>query len=74
MHAIGVSTVNSLTAHKEWATRPPDERYQSVQALHDAAHMRRIATESIVLRRRRFVSTRRPTRDLLYEARTDRQH
>ena len=37
MHAIGVSTVNALTAHKEWATRPPDERYESVRALHHAA-------------------------------------
>ena len=42
MHAIGVSTVNALTAHKEWATRPPDERYESVRALHQAALTRRL--------------------------------
>ena len=45
MHAIGVSTVNALTAHKEWATRPPDERYESVRALHQAALTRRLGTE-----------------------------
>ena len=45
MHAIGVSTVNALTAHKEWATRPPDERYESVRALQQAALTRRLGTE-----------------------------
>ena len=43
MHAVGVSTVNALTAHKEWATRPPDERYDSVHALHQAALTRRLS-------------------------------
>ena len=33
MHGIGVSTVTAYTAHKEWATRPPDERFASVHAL-----------------------------------------
>src|SRR5687768_9937378 len=45
MHAIGVSTINALTAHKEWATRSPDERYESVRALHQAALTRRLGTE-----------------------------
>ena len=45
MHAVGVSTVNALTAHKEWATRPPDERYESVHALHQAALSRRLSAE-----------------------------
>jgi acyl-CoA reductase-like NAD-dependent aldehyde dehydrogenase len=45
MHAIGVSTVNALTAHKEWATRPPDERYESVRALHQAALTRRLGID-----------------------------
>ena len=44
MHGIGVSAVNAHTAHREWATRPPDERYASVQALHEAARARRIRT------------------------------
>ena len=34
----------AYTAHREWATRPPDERYASVQALHEAARARRIRT------------------------------
>ena len=46
MHGIGVSTVTAFTAHKEWATRPPDERFDSVHALHDAARTRRLRTET----------------------------
>ena len=45
MHGTGVSTVNAFTAHREWATRPPDERFDSVQALYDAARTRRLRTE-----------------------------
>jgi hypothetical protein len=45
MHGTGVSTVNAYTAHREWATRPPDERFDSVQALYDAARTRRLRTE-----------------------------
>ena len=45
MHGIGVSTVTAYTAHKEWATRPPDERFDSVHALHEAARTRRLRTE-----------------------------
>jgi hypothetical protein len=45
MNGIGVSAVNAYTAHREWATRPPDERYGSVQALYDAARVRRVRTE-----------------------------
>ena len=41
MHGIGVSAVTAYTAHREWATRPPDERFASVQALHEAARARR---------------------------------
>ncbi|HEX2461485.1 MAG TPA: hypothetical protein VHJ58_15180, partial [Vicinamibacterales bacterium] len=44
MHGIGVSAVSAYTAHREWATRPPDERYASVQALQEAARARRIRT------------------------------
>jgi hypothetical protein len=45
MHGIGVSAVTASTAHREWATRPPDERYASVHALHEAARVRRSRTE-----------------------------
>ena len=45
MHGIGVSTVNAYTAHKEWATRPPDERFDSVRTLYEAARTRRLRTE-----------------------------
>lgn len=45
MHGTAVSTVNAFTAHREWATRPPDERFNSVQALYEAARTRRIGTE-----------------------------
>jgi hypothetical protein len=44
MHGIGVSAVTAYTAHREWATRPPDERYASVEALHEAARAKRIRT------------------------------
>jgi hypothetical protein len=40
-----VSAVTAYTAHREWATRPPDERYASVHALHEAARARRIRLE-----------------------------
>jgi hypothetical protein len=45
MHGTGVSTVTAYTAHREWATRPADERFESVQALYDAARTRRLRTE-----------------------------
>ena len=32
MHGQSVSTVDAYTAHREWASRPPDERYASVAA------------------------------------------
>jgi hypothetical protein len=45
MNGTGVSAVTAYTAHREWASRPPDERYASVQALYDAARARRLRTE-----------------------------
>src|SRR5919197_788949 len=39
-----MSAVTAYTAHREWATRPPDERYASVEALHEAARARRNRT------------------------------
>jgi hypothetical protein len=41
MNGALVSAVSAYTAHREWATRPPDERYTSVSALYDAARARR---------------------------------
>ena len=45
MTDIGVSAVTAYTAHREWARRPPDERFASVEALWDTARARRIRTE-----------------------------
>jgi hypothetical protein len=44
MQGIAMSAVTAYTAHREWATRPPDQRYASVEALHDAARARRDRT------------------------------
>ena len=41
MTGTRVSAVTAYTAHREWASRPPDERYASVHALYDAARARR---------------------------------
>ena len=37
MTGRSVSAVTAYTAHREWASRPPDERYASVHALYEAA-------------------------------------
>ena len=37
MTGSSVSAVTAYTAHREWASRPPDERYASVHALYEAA-------------------------------------
>jgi hypothetical protein len=46
MHGRSVSTVTAYTGHREWAKRPPDERYASVHALAEAARARRIRTDA----------------------------
>jgi AmiR/NasT family two-component response regulator len=38
--------VTAYTAHREWARRPPDERYASVHALAEAARARGIRTDA----------------------------
>ena len=48
MHGQSVSTVTAYTAHREWASRPPDERYTSVPALFEAARARRSRTDARV--------------------------
>src|SRR2546428_522025 len=40
MTGRSVSAVTALTAHREWASRPPDDRFASVHALYDAARAR----------------------------------
>lgn len=44
-----MSAVTATTAHREWATRPPDERFASVHALYEAACIRRDRTEARTL-------------------------
>ena len=44
MQGLGMSAVTAYTAHREWAKRPPDERYASVEALQEAARIRRDRT------------------------------
>ena len=62
MHSTGVAAVNATTAHREWATRPPDERFASVSALYEAARLRRDRTEERVIETRQF-RTEAPTPD-----------
>ena len=45
MSGTSVSAVTAYSAHRQWAHRPPDERYASVQALYDAARARRLRLE-----------------------------
>jgi hypothetical protein len=37
--------MTARTAHQQWATRPADERFESVHALYEAARLRRAGTE-----------------------------
>ena len=62
MHSTGVAAVTAFTAHREWASRPPDERFASVSALHEAARLRRDRTEERVIETRQF-RTEAPTPD-----------
>jgi hypothetical protein len=45
MQSTGVTAATAYTAHREWARRPPDERFASVSALYEAARARRARTE-----------------------------
>jgi len=45
MTGTTVSAVTAYSAHREWASRPPDERYASVHALYEAARVRRSRLE-----------------------------
>ena len=46
MTGRSVSAVTAYTAHREWASRPPDERFASVHALFEAARARRQRIEA----------------------------
>jgi hypothetical protein len=54
MQSTGLSAVTASTAHREWATRPSDERFASVSALYDAARARRLAAEERVIETNQF--------------------
>ena len=45
MTGSSVSAVTAYTAHREWASRPPDERYATVHSLYEAASARRARIE-----------------------------
>jgi hypothetical protein len=45
MTGRSVSAVSAYTAHREWASRLPDERFTSVQTLYEAARARRARIE-----------------------------
>ena len=45
MIGTSVSAITAYSAHRQWAVRPRDERYASVQALYDAARARRLRLE-----------------------------
>ena len=49
MQSTGVAAVTAFTAHREWASRPPDERFASVSSLYDAARIRRERTEERII-------------------------
>ena len=49
MQSTGVAAVTAYTAHRDWASRPPDERYASVSSLYEAARARRERTEERIV-------------------------
>ena len=64
MQSTGVAAVTAFTAHREWATRPPDERFASVSALYEAARVRRDRTEERIIETSQ-IRTEAPTADAL---------
>ena len=65
MTGIGVSAVTPYTAHREWASRPPDERYASVHALYEAARARRHRIEERTIETGTFRTEALDTDDLV---------
>jgi Domain of unknown function (DUF932) len=68
MNGTGVSAVTAYTAHREWASRPPDERYASVDALYEAARARRDCTEERTIETGDFRTQALADDDLTFEA------
>ncbi|MGH9163261.1 MAG: hypothetical protein ACRD2X_25135 [Vicinamibacteraceae bacterium] len=62
MHNTGVS---ARTAHLEWASRPPDERFTSVSTLYEAARVRRERTEERIIHTDQFNTDAEGIRDLV---------
>jgi len=60
-----VSAVTAYTAHREWASRPPDERYASVHALYEAARARRVRIEERPIETGTFRTEADDTGDLI---------
>jgi hypothetical protein len=67
MTGKGVSAVTASTAHREWASRPPDERYASVDALYEAARARRDRTEQRTIETGEFRTEANASDDLIFE-------
>jgi hypothetical protein len=65
MQSTGVSAVTAFTAHREWASRPPDERFASVSALYDAARARRFASEERFIETHQFSTEAETDSDLV---------
>jgi hypothetical protein len=65
MTGSSVSAVTAYTAHREWASRPPDERYASVHALYEAARARRIRLEERPIETGEFRTEATDTDDLV---------
>jgi hypothetical protein len=65
MTGSSVSAVTAYTAHREWASRPPDERYASVHALYEAARARRARIEERPIETGEFRTEADDTDDLV---------
>src|SRR5262245_64058366 len=65
MTGRSVSAVTAYTAHREWASRPPDERYTSVHALYEAASARRARIEERPIETGEFRTESDDTDDLV---------
>ena len=65
MTGRSVSAVTAYTAHREWASRPPDERYASVHALYEAARARRRQLEERTIETGEFRTEADDTDDLI---------
>src|SRR5262249_29750620 len=65
MTGRSVSAVTAYSAHREWASRPPDERYASVHSLYEAARARRIRLEERPIETGAFRTEASDTDDLV---------